>query len=103
MSCLLALVFIGLQLWSPFGTAFTLTATLDIHPDTLNTDMQGRWITAYIRLPEGYNASDIDISTVLLERLFQVQWGEIEGEVLMIKFDAASVTGYLLAKLYHLG
>lgn len=65
--------------------------------------MNGRWITVFITLPDGHNASEIDVSTILLEHLFQVQWSQIEGQVLMVKFDASSVTDYLLVKLYHLG
>jgi parallel beta-helix repeat protein len=50
--------------WTP--TPPVVTATTDIDPDTLNLRSKGRWITAYIQLPEGYNAADIDASTILL-------------------------------------
>lgn len=35
------------------------TALVDIDPDTLNLKSNGRWITAYITLPDGYNVADI--------------------------------------------
>ncbi len=41
-------------------------ATLDIDPDRLNLKSKGQWITAYIQLPEGYSAEDIDAATILL-------------------------------------
>ena len=40
-------------------------ATIDIDPDTLNLKGKGKWITAYIELPEGYDVADIDAITVL--------------------------------------
>jgi len=51
-----------------------ITATIDIDPDILNLKSKGRWITAYIELPEAYNASDINILTVKLN-------GEIQAEL----------------------
>jgi hypothetical protein len=45
-----------------------ITATVDITPDTLNLESEGQWITAHIQLPEGYNAADINASTILLNR-----------------------------------
>ena len=39
-------------------------AVIDIHPNTLNRKSQGKWVTAYIELPEGYNVEDIVVDTV---------------------------------------
>lgn len=44
-------------------TSDVIDATIDIDPDTLNLKSGGKWITCYIEL-DGYNVSDIDISTV---------------------------------------
>jgi hypothetical protein len=35
-------------------------------PRTLNLKSRGEWITAIVRVPEGYNVTDIDISSILL-------------------------------------
>ena len=43
-----------------------ISATVDIDPDTLNLKSKGKWVTAYIELPDGYDVADIDASTVLL-------------------------------------
>ena len=43
-----------------------IPATIDIDPDVLNPRSGGKWITAYIELPEGYDPNEIDISTALL-------------------------------------
>ncbi len=47
-------------------TKVVIPACVNIDPDTLNLKSKGKWITAYIELPEDYNAADIDASTVLL-------------------------------------
>ena len=43
-----------------------LSATVDITPDTLNLKSKGNWITCRIELPEGYKASDINRTTIIL-------------------------------------
>lgn len=55
------------------STSFTVpvVAAVDIHPDTLNLKSKGKWITAYIQLPEGYNPEDIDATTILLNETIQ--------------------------------
>jgi len=106
-SLLIALVFSALILAGFYalssGKAFTLIATVDINPDTINLNRQGRWITAYISLPEGYNVNDIDRSSILLEGQFSPEWSNIEGDTLMVKFDASLITPYLWDRLNHMG
>jgi hypothetical protein len=51
-----------------------IAATIDINPGTLNLRSKGKWITCHIELPEGYDVSDIDVSTVMLD-------GEIQAEL----------------------
>ena len=48
-----------------------IPATVDIDPDILNLRSKGRWITAYIELPEGYSPEDIDATTILLNETIQ--------------------------------
>lgn len=98
-----ALVLFSFQLLSQSSKALTLAATVDIKPDTLNLNMKGKWITVYIELPEDYNLTDIDESTIMLEGLFSPEWSNIEGDTLMVKFDASSVIDYLWDRLYHMG
>lgn len=86
----------------PIGT---VPATIDIFPETLNIySLFGRFVKAYIELPEGYDVSDIDISTVKLN-------GEVQAELhptkigdydrdgipdLMVKFDRTNVVRSIL-------
>ncbi len=50
-----------------------IEAAIDIDPDTLNLKSHGKWITAYIELPEGYDVNDIDVSTILLEDIIPAE------------------------------
>jgi hypothetical protein len=68
-----------------------IDAKIDIDPDTLNLKSNGKWITAYIDLPEGYNVSEIDISTVILEGSIPAEWGDLQDTTLMVKFDRRDV------------
>ena len=77
--------------------------TLRIDPNTLNLNSKGKWITAYIELPESYNVRDIDASTVKLNGLVSAELhpteiGDYDGDNipdLMVKFDRTSIIGSL--------
>lgn len=45
----------------------SINATVDFDPDTLNRASKGTWVVVYIELPAGYQASDVDLSSVRLE------------------------------------
>ena len=98
------------------GESFSLTvlgspivpATIDINPRTLNLKSKGKWITAYIELPEGYDVGDIDVFTILLEYTIPVgpdapsEIGDYDEDGipdLMVKFDRAQVIALLMALL----
>jgi hypothetical protein len=102
--CFSAVILLGAQFLTSMGDrVIAFNATVSITPKTFNVNMQGQWITVRIKLPEDYNINDIDVSTIRLEGLFQVEWSNFEGKALMVKFDASNVADYLLAKLYHMG
>jgi hypothetical protein len=73
----------------------TIDATVSIDPDTLNLNSKGKWVTCYVELPEGYEASDIDVDSVSLEGLLEVQQSDIQDGVLMVKFDREDLAAYL--------
>ena len=71
-----------------------LLVTLDIDPDTLNLKSNGRWITAYITLPEGMEASDIEFDTISLgDGTFEVggEYGEFDSNECKAKFDRSEL------------
>lgn len=43
-----------------------IPAEIDVNPRTLNLKSRGRWVTAHIELPEGYDPENIGVSTVSL-------------------------------------
>ena len=46
------------------AASFAIPASVDIDPDTLNPESQGKFVTAYIELPQEYDVNGIDVSTV---------------------------------------
>lgn len=44
-----------------------ITATIDFDPNTLNQKDNGKWVTVYIELPNGYDVNNIIVSSILLE------------------------------------
>jgi uncharacterized delta-60 repeat protein len=78
-----------------------LPTMIDIDPDTINLKSKGRWITCYIDLPDN-DVNDIDISTIHLEDTIPAQWGDIQGDTLMVKFDRSEVEDMLSPGTYNL-
>lgn len=75
-----------------------IPAAIDIEPDTLNLRSQGRWITAYIELPNGYDAQNINVGTIMLEdtvpaEVYPAEIGDHDFNGtpdLMVKFDRSA-------------
>jgi hypothetical protein len=90
--------------WPPLPP-FPKRALIDIAPNSLNLRSEGRWITAYIELTEGYNISDINISTILLNNTIPAELkptaiGDYDDDGipdLMVKFNRTALTSYI----YH--
>ena len=53
----------------PLRVEGPLMALVDLDPDTLNLKSSGRYITAYITLPEGFTASEIDQATIRITQI----------------------------------
>ncbi len=78
-------------------------AIIDINPGTLNLESNGKWVTAYIELPEGYDVNDIKVNTVLLNdtvpaeaRPTGVGDDDEDGILdLMVKFDRQALIEYI--------
>ena len=84
-----------------------VNATIDINPNTLNLRSEGEWITAYIELPEGYNVSEIDASTIMLDGTVAVDLsgpiavGDYDNDTvpdLMVCFNWTEVCNYILSR-----
>ena len=71
--------------------------TIAIDPETMNRQVRGRWLTAYIELPDGYAVEDVDIGTIQLlynSSELSADWGDIQDGVLMVKFDRATAAAW---------
>ena len=77
-------------------------AVMDIDPDTLNLKSMGRWITAYITFNEPYNVNEIEISSILLEDTIPAEWGNVQNDTLMVKFDRSEVEDMLSPGIHTL-
>jgi hypothetical protein len=80
--------------------AQVISGTVDLDSNTLNCKSKGRWITAYVELPEGYEPSDVDVNSVMLNHTIpvgakaRVAVGDYDSDGisdLMVKFDRAAV------------
>jgi len=84
-----------------------ITATADIHPQTLNLRSRGKCITAYVELLEDYDVSDINVSSIMLNdtisaELKPVTVGDYDEDGvpdLMVKFGRTEVISYILANV----
>jgi predicted secreted protein len=84
--------------------AQVIKARVEFEPETLNLKSKGKWITCFIELPKGYNASDIDVSTIMLNctvpaaSKFKVIWDCRHDKVmgLMVKFNRTQVEQFIL-------
>lgn len=98
------ILMLSLQFFVSSNEALAISAIVSIEPETLNLKEQGKLITVYIELPEPYDVSDVDVSSVMLDGTIPAEWGNVEGETLVVKFDASSVIDYIwTTKLYHMG
>ena len=66
----------------------TISADVEIKPETLNLKSKGLWLTCHLCLPEGYDVSDIDISSILMNGQIEATKAAIDEEeqVLIAKF-----------------
>ncbi len=86
-------------------TTQEITGTLDFDPDTVNLASKGKWVTAYIELPKGYNVTDIVVSSLLLNDVVPADQSHkpIIGDVdhdgipdLMVKFSRDALQQHLV-------
>jgi hypothetical protein len=81
-----------------------LSAKVRIYPRALNLRSRGKWIMAFVKLPEGYDAHDINVSSILLNDTIPAEIKHIKigncnnftVSYLIVKFDRAEVISYIL-------
>jgi len=92
---------------NPWTPKPVITSTVNIKPDVLNLGCRGIWVTAYVELPEGYNVSDINPTTLVLNNTILIDLeapvgiGDYDNDTipdLMVKFNRATVCNFILSK-----
>jgi hypothetical protein len=75
------------------ASSWAIEASVDIDPRVLNLGSKGEYITCYITLPTGYDLSDVDPATILLNEQIALARCVVEEQeqVVMAKFDRAAV------------
>jgi hypothetical protein len=90
---------------SETSASLYVSANADIKPDALNLRSMGDWITTYIELSEGFSVNDINVSSIMLNNtipadlLAPATIGDYDNDGvpdLMVKFDRAQVSQYIL-------
>lgn len=69
-----------------------------ITPGVINLKSQGKWITALLTFPEGYNIADVDTATILLQGqvpMQQLAWSDEVNREIMLRFDRVDVQAVL--------
>ena len=71
----------------------SIPAEVDIEPDILNLTSKGKWITAYIWLPEGYDVADIEPNSIFLEVEIGPErfWLSEDNQIAIAKFSREEV------------
>lgn len=91
------------MLWTPI---WTIEATVDIKPETLNLKSEGQYVTAYIELPAGeWGLEGIDVSSLRLNETIEPAecrpaTGDYDADGipdLMVKFSREALCGVLSA------
>ncbi len=88
-----------------YKPTLVIPSAIDIDPNTLNLKSKGKWVTAYIELPEGYDINDINVSTIKLkpgeipaDSTAPATFGDYDGDGisdLMVKFNRANLVANL--------
>jgi hypothetical protein len=60
-------------------------ASVNIDPDVLNLTSRGKYITCYLTLPEGYDVTNVDATTILVNGQFAPAWSMVEEEEQLLK------------------
>lgn len=78
---------------------FYVPATVQVSPEVMSLKRNGRWLTSYIELPNGYSVGDIDVSTIRLNyevcaEAKPIAVGDHDNDYvldLMVKFSVAEI------------
>jgi hypothetical protein len=75
-----------------------ISVEVEITPKTLNLQSNGNWINCAISLGDGYDITDVNIPSIMLNDSIEPEWSNIDQEEqkLLIKFNRREVQQMLL-------
>jgi len=91
------LVMTETNIWSPQVTH--IQVELFIFPRILNLRSQGRWIMAFVILPQGTLAYQVDLSTVMLNGTVPATSRASLRRLLLVKLDREQLEAYILSNV----
>lgn len=75
---------------------FGVHMAVDVTPDALNLQSQGKWVTAALTPPAPYLAGDIDVSSLRLNgKVGPTGQASVEGNTLIVKFNRVAAMAAL--------
>ena len=107
VGAVVAILIILLHFATILAEANTIHATVNVDPDSLllKDEGYGKWITAYIKLPDEYDVRDINVTSVVLKVSSQdvpISRSDMQGNMLMVKFDRRIVVDLLRPMTAHM-
>lgn len=74
----------------------SVSAVVDITPNTLSLRSGSKWINGFIELQEGYDVSSINVYSIMLNETIPIEEAKIGGNRLKVTFDRAKVASFIL-------
>jgi hypothetical protein len=92
------LVITETDIWKPL---LTMAAHVFIFPRIINLESRGKWILAFIRLPDHVNARDVVQSTIRMNGTIPIVGKPviIAGRWLIVRFDRSEVASFILKNI----
>lgn len=87
------------NIWSPVPA---VAAEVFIVPNLINLRSNGKWILAFVELPEGYKAKNIELSTVMMNDTISAEGRTmiIGKRWLLVRFDRNKVVSLILSSIH---
>lgn len=95
----MSLIITETNIWSPVPA---VAVEVSISPRFINLKSNGKWILAFVGLPEGYKAKNVEISTVVMNGTIPVEGKAmiIGKRWLLVRFDGDEVISLIMSSTY---
>jgi hypothetical protein len=95
----IALIITETNIWKPLPT---IAAKVFIVPRFINLKSNGKWLLAFIELPKGYKAKNVNLSTIMMNGTVPLEGKAmiIGKRWLLVKFDRSEVISLILSNTH---